>query len=866
MKSIELRKKFFSFFEKQGHEKISSSSLIPAEDPTLLFTNAGMNQFKDVLLGKEKRSYNRAVTIQKCVRAGGKHNDLEAVGFTARHLTFFEMMGNFSFGDYFKKDAIRFAWEFITKDVGFAAEKLFVTVHYTDKEAREIWEQEIGMPSAKIFELDADNFWQMGDVGPCGPCTEIFFDRGPQTGCGAQDCSPACDCDRFLEIWNVVFMQYNMQADGSKEKLKQTGVDTGMGLERLAMIAQGKSSVFEIDVFQGSKQKIEALSGKTYETSPANIRAAFNVLFDHVRSATFLISDGCAPSNDGRGYVLRKIIRRAALFAQKLTDKNIFPQIAQSFIDEMSDIYPDLADNKDRIVSVLTSEIEKFSENLVRGKRILEGYFEENKKDKIINGEQAFKLYDTYGFPVELVCVIAQENNFSVDRDGFEIYMDKQRSLSGKKMKTSKEGLSLDEKTESVFTGYHSLHENSTIIGMVKDDAVITQAISGEEVWLIAAKTPFFVECGGQVDDQGEIVIKGKSMNLLGLKKVDRAILMRVVLATDVSIGDVVDMHVDEYFRTHTMKNHTATHLLQAALQSVLGKQVKQAGSVVTRDYLRFDYTYHKPLNPSELVNIELLVNEKIWENIPLTVEHTTYKDAISRGITAFFGDKYNHDNVRAVIVPGFSSELCGGTHVRATGDIGLFKITEESALASGQRRMVAVTGAKALETFQADFATIKALSQKLKIKHDEIVPSVEKIEAKLREAETRIKELKSEQWKQLFDSWVGAVEIVAGIPFLYLQLKDYSFDDAQAIVKNLQKKQPGFYFIFNQTEANSGQFLCNVDASLTSKVPLEKCKALLQSECGLKGGGAQTTLQGGGSLSHVSAEKIKSLLVKVMQ
>jgi alanyl-tRNA synthetase len=866
MKSIELRKKFFNFFETRGHEKISSSSLIPAEDPTLLFTNAGMNQFKDVLLGKEKRSYNRAVTIQKCVRAGGKHNDLEAVGFTARHLTFFEMMGNFSFGDYFKKDAIRFAWEFITQDVGFAAEKLFVTVHYTDKEARAIWETEIGIPAAKVFELDADNFWQMGDVGPCGPCTEIFFDRGPNTGCGAEDCSPACDCDRFLEIWNVVFMQYNMLADGSKETLKQTGVDTGMGLERLAMIAQGKSSVFEIDVFQGSKEKIEKLSGKIYDSAPANIRAAFNVLFDHVRSATFLISDGCAPANEGRGYVLRKIIRRAALFAQKLTDQNIFPAVAESFIAEMSDIYPDLAENKERIVSVLTSEIEKFSENLIRGKRILEGYFAASMQEKMITGEQAFKLYDTYGFPVELVSVIAQEHNFSVDRDGFEIYMDKQRALSGKKMKTSKQGLSFDENIQSVFTGYHSLSETSTLIGIVKNDSAVAAASSGEEVWLIAEQTPFFVECGGQVDDQGEIVIHGSSMKLLGLKKTDQAILMRVVLTTDVSIGQTIDMHVDEDFRTNTMKNHTATHLLQAALQSVLGKQVKQAGSVVTSDYLRFDYTYHKPLHYEELVKIEQLVNEKIWENIPLTVEHTTYKDAINRGITAFFGDKYNHDNVRAVIVAGFSSELCGGTHVRATGDIGMFKITEESALASGQRRMVAVTGPRALETFQADFATIKSLSQKLKTRHDEVAPAIEKIESRLRDAETKIKMLKSEQWKQLFDSWADAVEMVTAVPFLYLQLKDYSADDVQAIMKKLQQKQPGFYFICNELEDDSVQFLCTIDASLVAKISLSEYKKLLQSECGLRGGGSHTSLQGGGLLAMVTGEKIKSLLMKIIQ
>lgn len=428
------------------------------------------------------------------------------------------MMGNFSFGDYFKKEAIRFAWDFLTKEAEFDAQKMFITIHYSDQEARAIWENEIGIPSKKIFELDADNFWQMGDVGPCGPCTEIFVDRGSAAGCGAEDCSPACDCDRFLEVWNVVFMQYNMLADGTKEKLKQTGVDTGMGLERLAMIAQGKDSVFDIDVFQGTKKTIESLTGKSYSNDSTQIRAAFNVLFDHVRSATFLISDGCAPSNEGRGYVLRKIIRRAALFAQKLTEKNIFPDVSRSFIEEMSDIYPDLAKNKDLIASVLTSEIEKFSENLTRGKRILEGYFEQSNLDKKITGEQMFKLYDTYGFPVEIVAVIAQENGFAVDREGFNIYMEKQKQLSGKKMKKTEIDLTIDERIKTEFVGYSLLEKESKIIGIIKNDQMHSQAEQGEDVWLISMETPFFVECGGQIDDLGKIIIHGAEMKLLGLK------------------------------------------------------------------------------------------------------------------------------------------------------------------------------------------------------------------------------------------------------------------------------------------------------------------------------------------------------------
>jgi alanyl-tRNA synthetase len=866
MKSIELRKKFFSFFEKYGHEKVSSSSLIPTEDPTLLFTNAGMNQFKDLLLAKEKRSYNRAVTIQKCVRAGGKHNDLEAVGFTARHLTFFEMMGNFSFGDYFKKEAIRFAWDFLTKEAEFDAQKMFITIHYSDQEARVIWENEIGIPSKKIFELDADNFWQMGDVGPCGPCTEIFVDRGSAAGCGAEDCSPACDCDRFLEVWNVVFMQYNMLADGTKEKLKQTGVDTGMGLERLAMIAQGKDSVFDIDVFQGTKKTIESLTGKSYSNDSTQIRAAFNVLFDHVRSATFLISDGCAPSNEGRGYVLRKIIRRAALFAQKLTEKNIFPDVSRSFIEEMSDIYPDLAKNKDLIASVLTSEIEKFSENLTRGKRILEGYFEQSNLDKKITGEQMFKLYDTYGFPVEIVAVIAQENGFAVDREGFNIYMEKQKQLSGKKMKKTEIDLTIDERIKTEFVGYSLLEKESKIIGIIKNDQMHSQAEQGEDVWLISMETPFFVECGGQIDDLGKIIIHGAEMKLLGLKKINQAILMQVNLKTNVIVNDAILMKVDAQSRLHTMKNHTATHLLQAALQATLGSQVKQAGSVVTPDYLRFDYTYHKPLSLEQIKAIEIMVNEKIWENISLQVQHSTYKEAIARGVIAFFGDKYNHNNVRAVTVPGFSSELCGGTHVQATGEIGAFKIIEETALASGQRRIVALTGIKALENFQDSFNSIKSLSQKLKIKPEEIVFSVEKIDEKLREAEKKIKEMRQKQWEGMIPNWSNSVVKISGVSFLYLELTNYDSDDLRSIVKKLQTIQPGFYFIKNKIESEEGQFLVSIDPVITSMISLEKFKMILQEKCELKGGGNKISLQGGGLLLKVNQEKIKELFLQAMQ
>ncbi|HSW76133.1 MAG TPA: alanine--tRNA ligase, partial [Candidatus Saccharimonadales bacterium] len=523
MKSLELRNKFFNYFIKHGHEKVASSSLIPAGDPTLLFTNAGMNQFKDVFLGNEKRSYKRAVSIQKCVRAGGKHNDLENVGFTQRHLTFFEMMGNFSFGDYFKKEAIQFAWDFLTKEIGLDSKELYVTVHHTDQESYDIWHEIIGIEKNKIFKLGESNFWQMGDVGPCGPCTEIFVDRGSSIGCGGKQCSPACDCDRFLEVWNNVFMQFNRQADGTDVLLKQTGVDTGMGLERLALIVQKKESVFDTDAFATIFAKIEQLTGHSYKNDNDEIRAAFNVLGDHVRSSTFLIADGCAPSNEGRGYVLRKIIRRAALFAQKLTDKNIFPELSLALINDMKVVYPELESHKDRIASVLKLEIERFSDNLVRGKRILQDYMK-TAQSKTITGDYAFMLYDTYGFPLEVTKLIALEHNFVIDEEGFEKSMEQQRQRSGKKMKETAGSVSvLDESIHTEFTGYESLQETSKIIGLVVDDESVASVSSGQQCWFAAEKSPFYVACGGQVNDQGTVTVGSKQTPILDLKKMGDA-------------------------------------------------------------------------------------------------------------------------------------------------------------------------------------------------------------------------------------------------------------------------------------------------------------------------------------------------------
>ena len=683
MKSTEIRKKFFEFFIKNSHTKVSSSSLIPAEDPTLLFTNAGMNQFKDVFLGKEKRSYSKATSIQKCVRAGGKHNDLDNVGFTTRHLTFFEMMGNFSFGDYFKREAIQFAWEFLTVEMGLPKEKLHATVFRDDDEAYDIWRKEIGLPKDKVHRLnEKDNFWQMGDTGPCGPCSEILLDRGESFGIA----DPEENGERFLEIWNLVFMQFNRQQDGTDIPLKQTGVDTGMGFERLCTIKQNTESVYETDIFTEIIEKTEKLTGRKYNENNL-IKAAFRALADHTRSTSLIISDGGLPSNEGRGYVLRKIIRRAALFARKLTNKNIIPDLAKTFIDSMSSVYPELKKHEKLILSILNDEVEKFAINLVRGQGILEKYFDENKNKKVVSGKQAFKLYDTYGFPSELIGVLAKENGFSVDFDGFEKEMQKQREQS-KVVEKDEDDITVklvDKISEEFkFTGYEEQLTKTTITSLIKENKLVDTIKAGETCWVITKKSPCYVEGGGQVGDVAWFEIDKTKVEIKKLKKIDGIVAAKIKTSSNIHVGTAVTVHVCSENRKATMRNHTATHLLQAALQQTFGSQVKQSGSFVTPEHLRFDFTYHKNVTSEEIENIENIVNEAILENIETSIYNTTFKEAKEKGALAFFGDKYNPENVRVVEIPGVSAELCGGTHVESTGTIGSFKITEINSLAAG--------------------------------------------------------------------------------------------------------------------------------------------------------------------------------------
>ena len=854
MKASQIRKKFTEFFEKNGHTAVPSSSLIPAEDPTLLFTNAGMNQFKDCFLGKEKRSYTRATTIQKCVRAGGKHNDLDQVGYTERHLTFFEMMGNFSFGDYFKKEAIEWAWEFLTKDMSLPADKLCPSVFKDDNESFEIWRDVIGIPAERITKLgEADNFWAMGDTGPCGPCTEIYLDRGPTIGCLQKGCKPGCECARFIEIWNNVFMQYNRQESGELVELSQTGVDTGMGFERLCMVMQGKNNVFEIDVFESLRKKTEEITSVSYDKSTGDTRAAFHVLGDHVRASTLLIADGCSPSNEGRGYVLRKIIRRAALFGQKLTDKQeLFVQLATFFIAEVSDIYPELKTSKKLILSVLESEVERFAANLISGQNIFQKVAEQAKAagSTTIAGEHVFKLYDTYGFPPELTEIMGKEQGFNIDIDGFTKAMEQAKAISGKKMKsTSDDEVSVDNMFTK-FVGYETLESTSKV-------QLVTPTDDGG-YWISTETSPFFVECGGQVDDQGWVTINNQKFVIQGLKKAGAtfkpAILVKLGATTvdgkpaqEIKVGDEAHSLVDETIRPHTVKNHTATHMLQAALIQVLGPQVKQAGSVVHEKYLRFDFSHHKAMTLDEIAKTEDIINQKIWENIQTDITHATLKEAKEKGVISFFGEKYNPDDVRIVDIPGFSQELCGGTHAPSTGIIGSFKIASEAALSTGVRRIVAITGPEAIKTFRQGFNTVKKISEMFSAKPEEVLEVVEKQQRTLQEANTQIRQLKKQLYQAQIPVWASQVADAGGVPFLYLDLEGVANDEMKMICQKLAEKQPGFYFITSKNADRYG-FFASVSKECADKIDLKAFANYARQELGLKGGGNAMQLQGGGS------------------
>ena len=865
MESKRIRQKFIDFFVSKGHTHVPSSSLIPANDPTLLFANAGMNQFKDVFLGKEKRAYNRAVTVQKCARAGGKHNDLENVGFTKRHLVFFEMLGNFSFGDYFKKEAIAYAWEFLTKEMALPKDHLYVSIYKDDDESFKIWNEQEGVPANKIYRLgEKDNFWAMGDMGPCGPCTEIHIDRGPAWGCkNIEECGPACDCDRFLEIWNNVFMQFDRQKDGSLKPLSRTGVDTGMGLERLCTIMQDKDSVYDTDLFTPIRYKIEELTGKKYDAQPDALKAAFNVITEHVRSSSMLIADGCLPSNEGRGYVLRKIIRRAALFSRKLTDLNMLPSLSAIVVQEFGSVYPELIERKEIIAITLAQEVEKFADNLVRGQGLLEKYFEQNKEKMIIPGDQAFKLYDTYGFPTELITLMAKERGFSVDMLGYEQEMSMQQERSGKPTLDALDYLQLPKNIVCEFSGYDELTTNSTIAALIDEHQKLVNDIqAGSGVWIITHRSPLFVMGGGQSPDKGTISINNHKIEIEDVRLISHAIAAFIHTPIQIAVGDKVTIDVDHVHRKAIMANHTATHLLQAALMELYDPKIKQSGSFVSHDYLRFDFTSNLTISHDKLNEIEQLVNKKIQENIPVCIEYTSFDQAKQKGVLAFFEEKYTPEKVRLVTVPGFSAELCCGTHVQATGDIGVFKITQMQAISAGNRRIVAVTGDRGIKLFQEMFDDIKTLTAECQVPREKLSEAINNYKHQIKQLNSTLKQFKKEAVAAQVPSWLEQVEIVNNIPFLFLTLQGYAVDELKELSQELNRKKPGFYFIMSSVPERTA-FACMLGQHYVDKINLKNFASWLK-ENGMSGGGNQTFVQGGGNkIDSALKDKIKSWLTK---
>lgn len=860
MDSATIRKKFFHFFTERGHTQVSSSSLIPAQDPTILFTNAGMNQFKDLFLGREKRAYTRAVSIQKCVRAGGKHNDLDNVGFTKRHLTFFEMMGNFSFGDYFKKEAIEYAWGFLTKELALPTDNLHVTVYETDDESYDLWHTMIGIPKIKLHRLGkAENFWSMGDIGPCGPCTEIHVDRGSSVGCQQPDCGPACDCERFLEIWNLVFMQYEQKPDGSLHELVQKGVDTGMGLERLAVVLQGVDSVYETDLFTPLVHAIENFVGIAYHDATEAQKASFHVLMDHARSATLLIADGCAPSNDGRGYVLRKIIRRAALFGQKLTNNNLlFPELSAHVIALMTPFYPDLPKQQQLVYQTLESEIKKFIHNLIRGNNLVKEYVEKNQHTQVVDGKHAFILYDTYGFPLELIILAAQEYGYSVDTAGFAVMMEQQQKLSGKKSLDPLDTCELPATVTTVFTGYDELATNSTVSALIVDTNIVQQVSAGTRCFVIAQRSPFFIVGGGQVPDAGVVTLHEATVPVEVARYINGRIAVQITAPHAINVGDVITLSVDQLWRTKAMKNHTATHLLQSALIRVLGATVKQAGSLVHPDYLRFDFTYHANPTSEQITAVENIVNQKIMDNIPVVVTQTTMHDAVKNGALAFFGDKYNPEDVRMVAVNDFSVELCGGTHVPATGTIGCFKIIETSALSAGHRRIVAVTGPVALETFQHTYNTVKQLSGILKVAQDKVEEQVLSLVAEKKQLQAGMEKEKYARWIAHIPEWLKQKKDIHGVPFVAVTLDGASAGDVRELATLIEQKEAGCFCISSNVSDTQGVFVIQVSPAYRSKISLNSVAQWLKDSGEVRCGGTDFLVQGSGTLrAHEFGNKV---------
>lgn len=845
MNTTEIRKKFLDYFQANGHECVSSSSLIPGNDPTLLFTNAGMVPFKDVFLGRETRNYVRATSSQRCVRAGGKHNDLENVGYTARHHTFFEMLGNFSFGDYFKREAIHYAWQFLTVEMKLPKEKLWVTVFTEDDEAAEIWIKDIGVDPARVTRIGAkDNFWSMGDTGPCGPCTEIFYDHGEEVP-GGPPGTPEEDGDRYVEIWNLVFMQYDRKADGELIPLPKPSVDTGMGLERLAAVMQHVKSNYETDLFQ-NLIKAAAKAVGVDDLKHTSLR----VIADHIRSCSFLIVDGVVPSNEGRGYVLRRIIRRAARHGFELGCKQpFFYSLVNVLADEMGEAYPELEKAKANVAKVLKNEEERFAETLEHGMKILEEAISE-LDGNVIPGETVFKLYDTYGFPVDLTADIALNKNLEVDHDGFENAMEAQRERARSASSFSIDyGAELTIEGNTEFTGYESTSGHSKVVQLISGDQMVDTLNAGDKGIVILDRTPFYAESGGQTGDTGKLTANGITVTVNDTQKQSGGVFLHLVSVDSgrVSVGDELQADVNARERIEIECNHSATHLLHAALRQVLGDHVNQKGSLVTADRLRFDFSHSEAVSAEELNKVEAIVNAQIRENNPVESNIMNIDEAKAHGAMALFGEKYG-DEVRVLRMGDFSIELCGGTHVSRTGNIGLLKIISEGGVAAGVRRIEAVTGEKAFEYVQNNAATLSRISTMLKSKPEATLEKIDQVLNKNRLLEKEIDRLKAKMSSAEGDNLTNDAVQIGDIKLVASKLDGADPKTLRETVDNLKNKLGESIVVLATVVDDKVSLVAGVTKATSKIIKAGEVVNMVAQQVGGKGGGRPDMAQAGGT------------------
>jgi len=865
VKTSEIRQRFLDYFSGKGHELVPSSPLVPHGDPTLMFTNAGMVQFKNVFLGNESRSYSTAVSSQKCVRAGGKHNDLENVGHTARHHTFFEMLGNFSFGDYFKKEAIGYAWEFLTVDLKLDPERLFVTVFEDDDDAADIWLNDIGVAPDKLARIGAkDNFWSMGDVGPCGPCSEIFYDHGEDIA-GGPPGTPEEDGDRYIEIWNLVFMQYDRDADGTLNPLPRPSVDTGMGLERLAAVLQGVHNNYDIDLF---RNLIDAACDVTGVKLGGNDEsdASLRVLVDHLRSVSFLLADGVLPSNEGRGFVLRRILRRACRHGRLLGMHEAFIyKLVDALVREMGDHFTELKTAQANIEQVVRIEEERFIKTLDKGLKLVEEAAARAGDGGTIPGETLFLLYDTYGFPTDLTADILKGRNIALDMDGFETCMEEQRRRaraawggSGEKSVPKAIFELREQHGPTEFLGYQTLTAEGVITALIKDEKAVDSLGEGESGWLVSNQTPFYGESGGQVGDTGVIESDSGTFRVTDTKKLLSDLFVHIgrVEKGIFNVSDVVHCKVDGERRTAIRRNHTATHLMHAMLREVLGDHVKQAGSLVNAERLRFDFSHHQPVSAAEKAEIEAKVNAAIWANDPVDTNIMTQDEAIASGAMALFGEKYG-DEVR-VVSAGFSTELCGGTHVSRTGDIGPFRILSETGIAAGVRRIEATTGEAAYQSFVADVEVLNDVAGRVKSRPFEAADAVVTLQYRLKEAEKELSSLKSKASTGVLDELINTAQDVNGIKFLTAEVKDIA--DLRDFMDKAKGKLKSGVIVFGQVKGEKVQLVAGVTKDLTDKFHAGNIVRDVAIICGGKGGGKPDMAMAGGT----EPAKLKEALAAV--